>query len=84
MAIKEKSSKSKSKSKEEKPKSKKVRYGVFPEEYKGTEVVAIREVDKEGEILNPEKFPIISIGKTKLKAIVACADDLKEALDNLE
>ena len=65
-------------------KAKKTRYSVFLEEYKGTPVVAIREVDKKGNILDKDKFPILSIGKNKLKAIVKCSDLLKEALNQLE
>ncbi len=65
-------------------KEKKMRYGVFNESYKETPVVVIREVDKEGEIIDPNKFPIVSFGKTKLKAIVSCSEQLAEALEELE
>lgn len=68
----------KEKSKDKTKKEKKAKYEVFLEEYKGTEVIAIYEVDSDGDKVR--NFPLVSMGRKKWEVVLANRNKVKELL----
>ena len=55
---------------------------VFKDEYKGNPVYGIWNVDEEGE--KEGSYPIASMGKKKLEAVLDNAVELRELLEEIE